>query len=94
MAHAVIELKGAEVTADNTLLDDFAGDCYEIESTFYPGAGTTKVGFKLRVGEDESTDIMYDIANETMSIDRSKSGIAYFPFGCNEHYNECICCIT
>ena len=72
---AVIELKGAEVTADNTLLDDFAGDCYEIESTFYPGAGTTKVGFKLRVGEDESTDIMYDIANETMSIDRSKSGI-------------------
>ena len=72
---AVIDLTGAEVTADNTLLDDFAGDSYEIVSTIYPGADTTKVGFKLRVGDGESTDIMYDLENERMSIDRSKSGI-------------------
>lgn len=72
---AVIDLKGAEVTPDNDILDSFAGDCYEIVSTFYPGSDTTKVGFKLRVSEDESTDVIYDLNSQTLSIDRSRSGI-------------------
>ena len=72
---AVIDLKGAEVTPDNDLLDGFAGDCYEIVSTFYPGSDTTKVGFKLRVSEEESTDVIYDLESGKLSIDRSKSGI-------------------
>lgn len=72
---AVVNVKGETVTADNTILKDFAGDCYEIESTFYPAAGTTKVGFQLRVGEGEHTDVIYDLTTETLCIDRSKSGI-------------------
>ncbi|MCQ2510495.1 MAG: GH32 C-terminal domain-containing protein [Lachnospiraceae bacterium] len=72
---AVVDLKGATVTPDNTILENFSGDVYEIVSTFYPGEATEKVGFKVRVGEGESTDIIYDIKNETLSIDRSKSGI-------------------
>ena len=70
----VVELKGVDVAADNDLLKDFSGECYEIESTFYPAEGTTKVGFQLRAGDDESTDVVYDIAEQRLSIDRSKSG--------------------
>lgn len=67
-------LKDVEVTEDNTLLKDFSGDCYEIVSTFTPGADTKKVGFNLRVGEGTATRVIYDLETETLSIDRSKSG--------------------
>ncbi|MDO4807837.1 MAG: GH32 C-terminal domain-containing protein [Coriobacteriales bacterium] len=70
----VVDVSKQEVGAQNTLLDDFAGSVYEIESTFYPAEGTTKVGFQLRVGDDEHTDVMYDVADQRLSIDRSQSG--------------------
>jgi len=73
-AEPVVNEKDIEVAADNTVLNNFAGDCYEIVSTFRPAEGTTKVGFQLRVGEDEHTDVIYDIASKRLSIDRSKSG--------------------
>jgi len=70
-----ITMTDVEVTADNTLLSDFSGDCYEVDATFTPGADTAKVGFALRKGSDETTTVIYDLKAETMSIDRSKSGI-------------------
>ena len=72
---AAVDLQGVEVTADNTLLDDFSGECYEIVSTFYPAKDTAKVGFQVRKGATESTDIFYDVAEKTISIDRSQSGV-------------------
>lgn len=71
--NAVI-LEGTEADENNTLLSDFSGDCYEIVSTFTPGADTQKVGFRLRTGEKEETLVLYDLENDTISIDRSKSG--------------------
>ncbi|MCQ2442972.1 MAG: GH32 C-terminal domain-containing protein [Oscillospiraceae bacterium] len=71
---AIVDLKGETIGAENTVLDDFKGDCYEIESTFYPAEGTTKVGFQLRVGGEKHTDVIYDLTTETISLDRSKSG--------------------
>lgn len=72
--HAVV-LKDAEIKADNNMLKDFSGDSYEIVSSFTPGAGTKKVGFRLRAGGKEATEVVYDLESETLSIDRSKSGI-------------------
>ncbi|MDE7243462.1 MAG: GH32 C-terminal domain-containing protein, partial [Oscillospiraceae bacterium] len=53
----------------------FSGGCYEIDAVFTPGADTEKVGFELRKGSNETTKIVYDLKTETISIDRSKSGI-------------------
>ncbi|MFG6383618.1 MAG: GH32 C-terminal domain-containing protein [Lachnospiraceae bacterium] len=69
-----LEWKDVTVGADNELLKDFNGDCYEILSTFTPAADTKKVGFKLRTGNNQETVVIYDIESETLSIDRSKSG--------------------
>ncbi|MDE7273624.1 MAG: glycoside hydrolase family 32 protein [Lachnospiraceae bacterium] len=70
-----VTLSGVDAAPGNTLLKDFRGDCYELIATFTPGSNTTKVGFGLRNGGSETTKVIYDIANETLSIDRSKSGI-------------------
>ncbi len=69
-----VSLTGAAVTANNTLLSGFSGDCYEIVSKFYPGTATS-VGFDLRVGNGEKTSVRYNVAEERLSIDRSQSGI-------------------
>lgn len=69
------ELKNVDVTENNGLLKDFKGDCYEIVSTFRPGTDTKKVGFKLRTNGKEETVVTYDLETETVSIDRSRSGI-------------------
>ena len=69
-----IAFEDVTVSTDNTLLDDFQGDCYEIEAKFRPTQDTTKVGFKLRTGDNEETIVAYDLNEETLSLDRSKSG--------------------
>lgn len=64
------------LAADNTVLDSFSGSSYEIVSSFKPEAGTKTVGFKVRTGSNgEETAVLYDVASETLSIDRSKSGV-------------------
>ncbi|KXT83612.1 Sucrose-6-phosphate hydrolase [Streptococcus sp. DD11] len=70
-----IILKDAAVAEGNDLLKDFSGDQYEIVSTFRSGETTKKVGFNLRVGDGEVTKVVYDLETETLSIDRSQSGI-------------------
>ncbi len=72
--HAVI-LKDAEISADHNPLKDFRGDSYEIVSSFTPGPDTKKIGFRLRTGTKEATEVVYDLEKETLSIDRSRSGI-------------------
>ncbi|WP_057491387.1 GH32 C-terminal domain-containing protein [Streptococcus orisasini] len=70
-----LHFKDVTVDANNTLLKDFKGDSYEIVSKFRPDAKTTKVGFNLRVGNGQATKVIYDLQTETLSIDRSQSGI-------------------
>lgn len=72
--HAMI-FKDVDLSSNNNLLKDFKGDTYEIVAHFKPSETTTKVGFKVRVGDGQSTDIIYDLETDTLSIDRSKSGI-------------------
>ena len=71
------KLEWTQVTVgeNNTLLKDFVGDTYEIVARFYPEAGTRKVGFQVRTGEDEQTLIVYDLEAQRLSIDRSRSGV-------------------
>ncbi|WP_290146259.1 GH32 C-terminal domain-containing protein, partial [uncultured Dubosiella sp.] len=68
--------KSDKVGADNDLLKDFQGTSYEIVSRFIPESGTKKVGFKVRTGANgEETAVIYDVENNTLTLDRSKSGI-------------------
>ena len=57
-------------------LKDFAKDTYEIVAKFKPSEKTKKVGFRLRKNQNDTeyTDVIYDLENEKLSIDRSKSG--------------------
>ncbi|MFG6393917.1 MAG: GH32 C-terminal domain-containing protein [Lachnospiraceae bacterium] len=70
-----VKLENITVTPDNSLLKDFKGDCYEIVSKFAPEDNTKKIGFKIRTGNGQETAIIYDLETETLSIDRSKSGV-------------------
>nr|AWI66969.1 Glycosyl hydrolase family 32 [Anaeromyces contortus] len=67
--------KNVKLTEDNTLLKDFKGELYEIIAKFHPSKRTKKIGFRLRTGSDEETLVYYDIENEKILIDRSKSGV-------------------
>lgn len=70
-----VEYKDVTVGSDNNLFKDFSGDTYEIVAHFKPSAGTTKVGFNLRVGPGEVTKVYYDLQTGKIVIDRSQSGI-------------------
>nr|WP_205396301.1 GH32 C-terminal domain-containing protein [Streptococcus lutetiensis] len=70
-----VEYKDVTVGSDNNLFKDFSGDTYEIVAHFKPSAGTTKVGFNLRVGSGEVTKVYYDLQTGKIAIDRSQSGI-------------------
>lgn len=73
--NAAIDFSGT-LAAGNTALDSFSGSNYEIISRFMPEAGTKTVGFKVRTGSNgEETAVLYDVEKETLSIDRSKSGV-------------------
>lgn len=74
-AQNAVTLTGVEAAAGNDLLKDFSGDCYEIVSTFTPGADTKKVGFSLREGTGEASKVVYDLETDTISLDRSQSGV-------------------
>ena len=47
-----------------------------IVAKFKPSEKTKKVGFRLRKNQNDTeyTDVIYDLENEKLSIDRSKSG--------------------
>lgn len=70
-----IEYKDVTIDKDNNLFKDFSGDTYEIVAHFVPSAGTTKVGFNLRVGQGELTKVYYDLQTGKIYLDRSQSGI-------------------
>ncbi|MCQ2509203.1 MAG: GH32 C-terminal domain-containing protein [Lachnospiraceae bacterium] len=76
---ALVDLKDAEITPDNKLLDDISAECYEIVSTFYPEKGTASVGFTVREGAEEGTHVIYDIENQKIQIKRNASGVNISP---------------
>lgn len=71
----VITKNNITVTADNDLFEDFNMSSYEIVANIKPEKGTKEVGFNVRVGNGQKTEIKYNFETETISIDRSKSGI-------------------
>lgn len=72
LAPTVIE--NATVSTTGNILQGVTGKQTEIDAEFTPGANTTDVGFKLRVGNNQETVVNYNIASKKVSIDRSKSG--------------------
>ncbi|EHI74382.1 fructan hydrolase [Streptococcus criceti] len=70
-----ISYQDVTVTAQNDLLKAVKSDSYEIVATFRSSATTTKVGFKLRQSKDQETLVVYDLKQEELSIDRTKSGV-------------------
>lgn len=69
------ELLNATINENNELLSDFSGDSYEIVAKLKPDANSTEVGFKVRTGDDQETVIKYDLTNNLLTMDRTKSGV-------------------
>lgn len=67
-------INNATVSQTGNVLQGVTGKQTEIDAEFTPGANTTDVGFKLRVGSNQETVVNYNIASKKISIDRSKSG--------------------
>ncbi|MBC8571182.1 cadherin-like beta sandwich domain-containing protein, partial [Zongyangia hominis] len=59
------------------ILDGKQGVMMDIEGTFTLGSGVTEFGFKLRQGGTQETVVKYDAANGQLTLDKSKSGLAY-----------------
>lgn len=79
-----LERRGPSVTrrllrvSDSTLRGDLPrGTSYEIEAVIDAG-DATHVGFVLRVGEEERTEVGFDVAAGTMYVDRTRSGDGTF----------------
>ncbi len=67
-----------EVTPDSAnILDGKQGTLMDIEGEFTLGDGVTEFGFKLRKGDTQETVVKYDVANQRLVMDKSKSGISY-----------------
>ena len=66
-------LRGQAVSFDGSGFA-FTGETYEIEAEIDITSLQSQVGFSLRVGENESTRVLYDPARGELSIDRAQSG--------------------
>lgn len=77
-----IEWKDLEITPGNNIFSDVSGDILEIVAEFELDTAL-EFGFKVRKTEDQETVIGYDKAEQTLFIDRTRSGVAnfceYFP---------------
>ncbi|MBI3172511.1 MAG: GH32 C-terminal domain-containing protein [Chloroflexi bacterium] len=60
------------------LLTGMHGDCLEILADLSPDSSVTRFGFRVRVGADEATVIVCDMAACTLSVDRTHSGQVSF----------------
>lgn len=68
-----------EITENTTnLLSDFDLDIYEIKATIKL-LDAEKFGFRFKVGENQYTEVNYDVQSEILTLDRSKSGLAPKP---------------
>ena len=71
----VVNLQGQVIGTENEVLSGLNSDTYEVLAHIKLSADTTKVGFRLRENGDKYTQILYDVKDSVLSIDRSKSGI-------------------
>jgi fructan beta-fructosidase len=62
------------IQSDTKLLADVHGKSLEIIAEFKITDTTENVGFRLRVGENEHTDISYSVKENCLSLDRHHSG--------------------
>jgi len=63
------------------LLAGTRGDCLEILADLTPDSSVTRFGFRVRVGAEEATVIVCDMAARTLSVDRTRSGQVSFVDG-------------
>ncbi len=62
------------ISPDANVLESIKANQYEVVARFKPEPGTTQVGFKLRVGDNEETLVYYNIEAQSLVLDRRKSG--------------------
>ena len=75
-AASAVKVEGLALGGESSVTPlDFEGTSYEIEATFTPQEGTPVVGFDVRVGAGQKTRVSYDFATDTMTLDRSQSGV-------------------
>jgi len=62
------------IRPDTNLLADVHGESLEIIAEFKLNKDVECFGFRLRVGSNEYTEICYSVKNQTLTVDRTKSG--------------------
>jgi len=61
-------------TQDENILKDIKSQQFEIVATVTPATGTTQFGFNLRVGNGQLTKVYYNMRNQQLIVDRTRSG--------------------
>ena len=70
----MVEIKNQKISTEN-VLKDLEAEMFEIEAEFnLTDATATDLGFVVRKGESEETNISYNIKDKKLSVDRTKSG--------------------
>lgn len=59
---------------DENILKNIKSQQFEIVATVTPATGTTQFGFNLRVGNNQLTKVYYNMRNQQLVIDRTRSG--------------------
>lgn len=72
---SAVTLKDETVDGTSDALSGFSGNSYEIVANIKPREGTPVVGFDVHVGNGQKTRVSYDFSTQTMTIDRSQSGV-------------------
>jgi fructan beta-fructosidase len=73
--------RGQTLVPGENLLAEMRGDCLEILADLAPDPSVTRFGLRLRVGADEATVLVCDMAARTLSLDRAHSGQVNFADG-------------
>ena len=66
------------IQPEDNLLKDIHGQALEIVAEFQVSKDVRSFGFRVRVGVDEHTTISYSVEDETLSLDRTRSGEVTF----------------
>ncbi len=69
-------------------IEGFSGDAYLMELTAHPGEGTTKVGALVCAGSGEGYKVEYDLATDTLLVDRGRASNQFSSIQFSSHVTE------
>lgn len=75
--HELQTLRGDALHFDENGID-FQGATYEVEAEIELNPEQSEVGFRLRTGENEATQVLYNVDKSELVIDRAQSGQSGF----------------